>query len=257
MSYASFWRLYNMLAPGMESAREAYYGYEKKGGRAGGNFVDPPVLNGPISGSARLACALRYFAGGSPYDILVNYGLCYQDVLASVWIVVHAINTFPGFQITFPSSYTEQEKIVKGFKKASTVRFDNCVGAIDGILIWMLKPTAKEAAKTGVGQKKFLCGRKNKFVLNCQAVSDVRGKILDISITYGGSSSDLLAYKASDLSKRVEEGLLRPGLVLYGNNAYLNSKYMAMPYPNVANNPLERSKDNYNFFLHRYVYYCK
>ena len=174
-----------------------------------------------------------------------------------MWIVVHAINTFPGFQITFPSSYTEQEKIVKGFKKASTVRFDNCVGAIDGILIWMLKPTAKEAAKTGVGQKKFLCGRKNKFVLNCQAVSNVRGKILDISITYGGSSSDLLAYKASDLSKRVEEGLLRPGLVLYGNNAYLNSKYMAMPYPNVANNPLERSKDNYNFFLHRYVYYCK
>jgi hypothetical protein len=29
MSYASFWRLYNMLAPGIEAAREAYYGYEK------------------------------------------------------------------------------------------------------------------------------------------------------------------------------------------------------------------------------------
>ena len=71
-----------MLAPGIEAAREAYYGYEKKGGRAGGNYVDPPVPNGPISGSAHLACALRYFAGRSPYNILVNYGLCYQDVLA-------------------------------------------------------------------------------------------------------------------------------------------------------------------------------
>ncbi len=116
----------------------------------------------------------------------MNYGLCYQDVLASVWIVVHAINTFPGFQITFPSSFIEQEKIAKGFKKASTVGFDNCVGAIDGILIWMLKPTAKEAAKAGVGQKKFLCGKKNKFGLNCQAISNVRGKILDISITNSG-----------------------------------------------------------------------
>ncbi len=65
----------------------------------------------------------------------------------------------------------------------------------------MLKPTAQEAEKAGVGQQKFFCGRKNKFGLNCQAISDVRGKILDISITYGGSSSDLLAYKASDLCK--------------------------------------------------------
>ncbi len=88
----------------------------------------------------------------------------------------------------------------------------------------------------------------DKFILNCQAVSDVRGKILDISITYGGLSPDLLAYKASDLCKQVEEGVLRPGLVLYGDNTYLNSKNMAMPYPNVANNPLEKSKDNYNFF---------
>ncbi len=38
MSYASFWWLYSMLAPGIEAAREASYGYEKKGGRAGGNY---------------------------------------------------------------------------------------------------------------------------------------------------------------------------------------------------------------------------
>jgi hypothetical protein len=94
MSYASFWLLYSMLASKIEAAREAYYGYEKNGARAGGNYVDPQVPNGPISGSACLPCALRYFAGGSSYDILVNYGLCYHDVLASVWIVIHTVNTF-------------------------------------------------------------------------------------------------------------------------------------------------------------------
>jgi hypothetical protein len=89
---------------------------------------------------------------------------------------------------------------------------------------------------------------KNKFGLNCQAVSDVHGRILDILIPYGGSSSDLLAYKASDLCKQMEDGILCPGLVLYGDNVYLNSKHMVMPYPNIAKNPLEKSKDNYNFF---------
>jgi hypothetical protein len=88
-------------------------------------------------------------------------------VLVSVRIVVHAINTFPDFQITYPLSVIEQEKIAEGFKSACRVGFDNCARAIDGILIWMLKPTAKEAKKAGVGQKKFSCGRKNKFGLNC------------------------------------------------------------------------------------------
>ena len=36
--------------------------------------------------------------------------------------------------------------------------------------------------------------------------------------------------------------------VLFGDNAYLNSSYMATPYPNVANNPAHKSKDNYNFY---------
>jgi hypothetical protein len=55
--------------------------------------------------------------------------LCYQDVLASVWFIALLINTFPDFQITYPSSVIEQEKYAKGFKSASTVGFDNCAGS--------------------------------------------------------------------------------------------------------------------------------
>jgi hypothetical protein len=125
---------------------------------------------------------------------MVKDGFCYQDVLASVWIVVHNMNTFQAFQIHYPSSVVEQEKNARGFKSASTVGFDNCAGAVDGVLIWMLKPTAQEAEKAGARQKKIFIGSLNC----CQAISDVSGKILDISITYSGSSSDMLAYKASD-----------------------------------------------------------
>ncbi len=108
----------------------------------------------------RLGCALCYFAGGSLYDIMVKFGICYHDVLASVWIVVHAVNEFTEFHILYPSSFATQERIARSFKKASSVHFDNCAGAIEGILIWMLKPSAEEAERAGVGQKKFFCGRK-------------------------------------------------------------------------------------------------
>ncbi len=35
---------------------------------------------------------------------------------------------------------------------------------------------------------------------------------------------------------------------MFGDNAYLNSSYMAMPYSNVSGNPNKKSEDNYNFF---------
>ena len=44
------------------------------------------------------------------------------------------------------------------------------------------------------------------------------------------------------------DGLLKNGYVLFGDNAYLNSPYMATPYSNVSDNPDKRSEDNYNFF---------
>jgi hypothetical protein len=47
---------------------------------------------------------------------------------------------------------------------------------------------------------------------------------------------------------RLEDGLLQNGYVLFGDNAYLNSFFMATPYSNVSGNPNKKSEDNYNFF---------
>ena len=116
-----------------------------------------------------------------------------------------------------------------------------------------MKPSLKDANESGIGQKKFLCGRKNKFGLNCQAVSDCCGRILDISINYGGSSSDCIAFEGSDLYHRLQNGLMKrdgnnPRFVLFGDNAYLNSLYMATPYPNVSGDPEKKTKDDYNYY---------
>jgi hypothetical protein len=127
-----------------------------KGGRSGGKFKPPPIRNGRISSSVRLACALRYFAGGSPYDLVGVYGILHTDVVDSVWHVVEAVNNYPKFAIEYPLSVEEQEEIVAEFQKASIKDFDICVGAIDGILIWTQKPTPAEAQRVGMGQKNLL-----------------------------------------------------------------------------------------------------
>ena len=57
----------------------------KKTGRNG-------ATNGLIAGSVRLACALRYFAGGDPSDIGAVYVIGNTDVYNSVWIVVDFVN---------------------------------------------------------------------------------------------------------------------------------------------------------------------
>jgi hypothetical protein len=255
MSYNSFWRLHDLLEAKIEEAAANVRGYTRSVN--GERFQRcPPIPNGEIRSSVRLGIAIRYFAGGSPYDIMMKFGVSHTSVFESVWIVVEAVNQLPAMKIQYPSDVAEQKRIAKGFCDASKVKFDCCAGAIDGILIWMHKPSLKEANAAGVGQKKFLCGRKNKFGLNCQAVSDVRGRILDISITYGGSSSDCLAFEASELHKKLEDGLLTDGLVLFGDNAYLNTKYMATPYPNIAGRDQDRSKDNYNFYHSQVSFYC-
>ena len=253
MTFDAFWRLHSILLPHLRTAISDNSNYVRKGGREGGNYSLPPIRNGPISPSIRLGATIRYFAGGSPYDIMLAFGVSYSEVLTSVWIVVDAINKCAQFEIAYPDTMEEQRKIAAGFEAASAPGIRNCAGAIDGILIWMLKPSLKEAQKAGVDQKKFLCGRKHKFGLNCQAVSDCRGRILDISIKCGGASSDCLAFEASELHSRLENGLMHQDgdndrFVLFGDNAYLNTAYMATPFTNVAGDLNRAAEDNYNFY---------
>jgi hypothetical protein len=42
-------------------------------------------------------------------------------------------------------------KIAHEFDNVSRVKFNNCAGAIDGILIWILKPSKEDANEAGCG----------------------------------------------------------------------------------------------------------
>ena len=255
MSYHSFCKLHEQLKDGIGVAHQQHLAKMKRQrrkrniggrGRGRGSTINnkPPIPNGHICSSVRLASALRYFCGGSPCDIMAKYGLSHTETMYSVWYVVESTNKLAEWYITYPGDKDIQKRIAAEFKEKSSVDFDVWAGAIDGLLIWINKPSRNEAKAVKIDQQKFYCGRKHKFGLNCQAVCDVRGRFLDISITYGGATSDLLAFEDSALYKRLQDGVLAEGLVLFGDNAYLNSSFMATPYPNTTGGP----KDNYNFY---------
>ena len=134
---------------------------------------------------------------------MTTYGISHTELFYSVWYVVDAINKKADFNIQYPASHEKQKRIAAAFKAVSSVNFDCCAGAIDGILIWTLRPTLADAQAVGVDQQKFMCGRKHKFGLNCQAVSDCCCRNMDIWMKCGCVSANCLAFKSSELHKIV------------------------------------------------------
>jgi hypothetical protein len=201
--------------------------------------------NGAVTHWMRLSIALRYLAGGQPMDIALVHGVSHSIVFYSLWQVIDAINQTSSLAIKFPESHEEQQKIALDFKNKSSAGFDNCVGAVDGILIWILKPTVEDCAKTCCGPAKFFCGRKKKFGLNMQGTCDAQRRFTDVSICHPGATSDYLSFETSPLKHMLERpGFLSTGMCVFGDNAYVNTPYLATPFKNVSTGP----KDSYNYY---------
>ena len=159
--------------------------------------------------------------------------------------IVDSIHATPELNIKFPETYADQTEVMLGFKQKSSVDLDCCVGAIDGMLVWMNKPTKDDQKKVGFGPSKFFCGRKMKYGLNMMGVCNSRRRFIWVEINMPGAASDFYAFDHSSLKKKLErEGFLRPGFCLFGDNAYVNTPYMCVPWRNVSNGP----KDAMNFF---------
>jgi hypothetical protein len=185
MDIESFWELHRLLRPYLRGrVRPTASSNPKKKRRYG-------AANGIITTPIRLSIALRYFAGGSAYDIALTHGVSHTEVYNSVWRVVDAINKCKKLDIQFPSDHAKQREIAKGFARRSNANLKMCVGAINGIMIWIEQPTVKYCDVAGCGPRKFFCGRKKKFGLNMQATCDSNGRFLDVDIQHPGATSNL------------------------------------------------------------------
>ena len=160
--------------------------------------------------------------------------------------MVHATNECSSLDFQFPSSLAECQSISNEFSLRSKAGFTNSIGCIDGLLIWLEKTSKDQCNEVGVDCRKFLCGPKRKFGLNLQGICDARRRFTYISIQHPASASDYLAYVTSALYGHLtnDDTALPNGYCLYGDNAYVNDTYMAVPYPMISSG----SKDAYNFY---------
>jgi len=62
-----------------------------------------------------LVCALRWFAGGSAYDIMTTFGILHSEEFASALFVVQAVNSLKEFDNVYPANHNKQDQIAGGF----------------------------------------------------------------------------------------------------------------------------------------------
>ena len=233
MDYIAFKSLHRLLQKGIQE-----YIINEREINDGNNGLEFYMRNGRITTEIRLACALRYFGGGSYLDIMLLHGIGKTDLYRSIWAVIHATNACTTLQFSFPTMSAQCESIASEFSHRSKAGFCNCIGCINGMLVWTEKPSKKQCMEVGVDDGKFYCGQKGKFGLNLQAVCDARCWFTYISLQHPASASDYLAFVTSSLYGQLMEGEGIPqGYCLYGDNAYVNKSYMAVPFQAMANGP--------------------
>ena len=194
MNYEALTHLYCLLENGMKEYLEQ-----------NDNSSSFYVHNGPIDGEGCLLIALRYFTGCSYLDIMISHGVAKTDFYQSVWCVVHAVNTCPQLQLMFPESQGDCKELATEFIGQSQAGFNNCVGCIDGMLLWMEKPCCcgwKSQANNNVQRLVLIVANftvKGKYRLNLQAVYDARHNFIHMSLQHPASPSDYLSYVTSSL----------------------------------------------------------
>ena len=173
--------------------------------------------NGEITTEIHLACALRFFAGGSYLDITISHGIGKKDVYRSVWSVIHATNSCKELEFHFLTTQGQCKQVAESFALRSKAGLSNCIGCIDGMLLWMEKPNANEWQNVGVDCGKFFCGRKGKFGLNLLGVCDAMHQFTNVSIQHPASALDYLAFVTLSLYGQFTEGEGLPKIFcLYG-----------------------------------------
>ena len=92
-------------------------------------------------------------------DISDLHGTELDERMRSVWMVVDAMHATPQSDTNFSQTHIEQLNVAKGFQKRYQINADNYLGAIDGILVCIHKPTMVDVKnEIKFGPIKFFCG---------------------------------------------------------------------------------------------------
>jgi hypothetical protein len=86
--------------------------------------------------------------------------------------------------------------------------------------------------------------------MNTQAVCDACGHFLNVEINHPEATSNFFAFALSKLLNKLEgrniwgatKPFFEPGLAIYGDNAYVDTRYKVVPFKNASNGPTDAIK---------------
>lgn len=193
----------------------------------------------PIQIEARLAVALRYFAGGDTLDLKLIYCMSRTMVYSCIWSVVDAINQHLD-NINFPIDDLEGLKQLEaGFRAASRGGFwQGQVGAIDGVHFRMSAPSNKDVPDP----VRYKVSRKDMYALLAIAICDADRRFTWVDISHASCTHDSTAFACTELGMAVDQGALPAPFFLNGDAAFTLSPSMITP----SNNDPEL--DDFDFY---------
>ena len=196
---------------------------------------------GAVSPELQLSMALRFFAGASYLDVALYHGGHRATFFSALWRVINAINGRDEFKLRFPGhDVAALEEISNGFQR----RFDNplsgCVGAVDGLVVKILRP-----GRDCPNSRSYF-NRKGNFAYPLQAMCDSKYRFTFASCTCVGSTHDSVAFNTSSMGRFLAAGLLPEPFWIAADDAYTCSSSVLTPW---SGRNLKPDEDAFNFWL--------
>ena len=201
-----------------------------------------------ISGEVKVAMTLRILAGGTYMDLGLIFEIgetyayqIFHDVIGK-WILDDRLVKING--IDYCNNDARMQQVALEFARASNGVINGCIGALDGWIVKIAKPTKRD----GVMNPKSFYSRKGFFGVSVQAIVDKKKRILFRSIESRGAEHDSSAFKHTELYTWLLNNwvsLARKGFYFIGDSAYSLKSFLLTPYDNTRHGTAE---DNYNFF---------
>ena len=206
-----------------EFKSEAYINafLDKKGTMYSANCL---TTGGFISGEVKIAITIRLLAGGDPLDLAVIFDVssCHTKTIMyyviNKWIIPSKIGYID------MKSYLEDEeamaRVSKGFSLRSNGVLKGAIGAIDGWLVKIIRPSWRlDRVRNPVA----FFSRKGFFALNVQCIVDDKKRVLWASYLHKGASHDSSCLRETMLYMKLCEIKLKLfdlGYFLLGDSAY-------------------------------------
>ena len=206
---------------------------------------------GFVSGEVKLALTLRLLAGGSYMDLALLFDVGFStayEILHKVikeWILDDRLVKING--IDYCEDDLRIAKVAREFAKKSNNAINGCIGAIDGWIVKIRKPSISKDLYNSSDPKSFF-SRKGFFGINVQAIVDSKKRILYRNINSRGAEHDSTAFKNSAFYKWLEKNwqkLVDGQFYFVGDSAYAIKSFLLTPFDNAIHGTPE---DNFNFF---------